>query len=132
MWAASSNRTRRSNHSRRKISCAAAISGFSLYLLILLVFAVSQPIATQVPMDEDLNRYDLYHITTAHPKMTDAELLDYYRGQLLRRFETPATITNFAVSPDGRYVAFASMATNLGGAPTGSDGRVALICSHTW
>ena len=31
-----------------------------------------------VPMDADLNRYDLYHITTAHPKMTRQEWAHAY------------------------------------------------------
>ncbi len=30
-------------------------------------------------MERDLNRYDVVHVTTAHPKMTDAELLGIYR-----------------------------------------------------
>jgi radical SAM superfamily enzyme YgiQ (UPF0313 family) len=32
-----------------------------------------------VPMERDLNKYDVVHVTTAHPRMTDAELLDIYR-----------------------------------------------------
>jgi radical SAM superfamily enzyme YgiQ (UPF0313 family) len=32
-----------------------------------------------VPMDEDLNRYDLYHITTAHPKMSREEWARAYQ-----------------------------------------------------
>jgi len=32
-----------------------------------------------VPMDEDLNRYDLYHITTAHPKMSREEWASAYQ-----------------------------------------------------
>ena len=30
-------------------------------------------------MDEDLNRYDLYHITTAHPKMSREEWPSAYQ-----------------------------------------------------
>ena len=32
-----------------------------------------------VEMDRDMNRYDLAHVTTRHPKMGDAELLGIYR-----------------------------------------------------
>ena len=32
-----------------------------------------------VEMERDLNRYDVVHVTTAHQKMTDAELLGVYR-----------------------------------------------------
>ncbi len=32
-----------------------------------------------VPMERDLNRYDVVHVTTAHPRMSDAELLAIYR-----------------------------------------------------
>jgi radical SAM superfamily enzyme YgiQ (UPF0313 family) len=32
-----------------------------------------------VPMERDLNKYDVVHVTTAHPRMTDAELLGIYR-----------------------------------------------------
>ena len=31
-----------------------------------------------VPMDPDMNNYDLVHVTTAHPTMSDAELKDIY------------------------------------------------------
>jgi len=30
-------------------------------------------------MEPDLNQYDLFHVTTRHPRMTDAELLGIYR-----------------------------------------------------
>jgi radical SAM superfamily enzyme YgiQ (UPF0313 family) len=32
-----------------------------------------------VPMEKDLNRYDVVHVTTAHPLMSDAALLGIYR-----------------------------------------------------
>jgi radical SAM superfamily enzyme YgiQ (UPF0313 family) len=32
-----------------------------------------------VAMERDLNRYDVVHVTTAHPRMSDAELLGIYR-----------------------------------------------------
>jgi radical SAM superfamily enzyme YgiQ (UPF0313 family) len=32
-----------------------------------------------VEMERDMNRYDVVHVTTRHPKMTDAELLDIYQ-----------------------------------------------------
>jgi len=32
-----------------------------------------------IEMERDLNRYDVVHVTTAHPKMTDAQLLGIYR-----------------------------------------------------
>jgi radical SAM superfamily enzyme YgiQ (UPF0313 family) len=35
--------------------------------------------AAGVPMERDLNCYDVVHVTTQHPKMSDGELLDIYR-----------------------------------------------------
>jgi hypothetical protein len=32
-----------------------------------------------VPMERDLNRYDVVHVTTRHPQMSDGELLGIYR-----------------------------------------------------
>jgi radical SAM superfamily enzyme YgiQ (UPF0313 family) len=32
-----------------------------------------------VPMETDLNRYDVVHVTTAHPRMSEGELLGIYR-----------------------------------------------------
>jgi radical SAM superfamily enzyme YgiQ (UPF0313 family) len=32
-----------------------------------------------VPLDPDMNRYDSTHVTTAHPRMSEAELLGVYR-----------------------------------------------------
>lgn len=41
-----------------------------------------------VEMDGDLNHYDLFHVTTRHPRMADAELLEIYR-QAWELYYTP-------------------------------------------